>query len=71
MRIGFDYFVVETSPFARCIQTAAKIAAKLGVKKIKINYMASEFLNGDMYPEGCPLSKLEFAQVMKVSRNER
>ena len=68
---GFDTYVIETSPMLRCIQTAAKIASKLGVKKIKINYMATEFLNEGLYPSGCPLSKIEFAQVMKISRQDR
>ena len=36
--LGFDAFVIETSPMIRCIQTACKIAEKLGVSKIKINY---------------------------------
>lgn len=39
--------------------------------KIKINYMASEFLNAKMYPEGCPMSKVEFAKIMKISRGDR
>jgi broad specificity phosphatase PhoE len=55
MHLGFDHFVIETSPFIRCIQTANKIAEKLGVTKIKINYMASEFLHEQLYPDGCPL----------------
>lgn len=71
MHLGFDYYVIETSPFLRCIQTAAKIAEKIGVKRVRINYMASEFLNGKMYPEGCPMSKVEFAKVMKINRSDR
>ena len=71
LHLGFDRFIIETSPSIRCIQTANKIAEKLGVTKIKINYMASEFLSNLIFDEGCPLKHLEFTKLMKIKRKDR
>ena len=39
----FDEVIVEASPFVRCLSTAARIAKPLGIKKIPINYLMSEW----------------------------
>ena len=63
--------IIECSPLIRCLQTASKIAEALGVTEIKINYMATEFLHVDVYPEGCPMGSLELLKVFKLKKKER
>ena len=40
----FDKIIVCSSPFLRCMMTAAQIANQLGVDNVQINYTASECL---------------------------
>lgn len=55
---NFELVVIESSPFLRSMQTAAGIAQSLGVKSIKVNYVYSEWLKLQFYPEGNPIGKL-------------
>lgn len=47
----FDKFVIQSSPFMRCIKTANETAVKFGVTEIEINYMVSEHLYPRDYPD--------------------
>ena len=53
-----DLVVIDSSPFLRCLQTAASIADTIGIKTIHINYLACEWLKGKFYPNGNPIGKL-------------
>ena len=50
--------VVYSSPFYRCLQTANEIAKVLGIERIHINYLASEYMAEKMYDD-CPLKNSE------------
>ena len=41
---------VESSPFARCLQTAAEICKLIGVPKCVLNYKCAELLTSYMFP---------------------
>ena len=42
----------------RCLQTAAAIAQEIKVTKVNINYILSEWLHPNFYPDGNPLHHL-------------
>ena len=44
-----DEVVLECSPFIRTMMTAAGIAKELGLPKIHINYLYSEFMSDRLY----------------------
>ena len=56
----FDKIIIETSPFLRCMMTASRIAAPLGVTSIKINYNACDTLDNFQYKTN-PVPALEFS----------
>ena len=41
---GHKTILIESSPFLRCLQTAAAFAKEIGVTEINTNYLASETL---------------------------
>jgi broad specificity phosphatase PhoE len=45
--MNFDEIYIESSPFLRCLQTASRIAEKLRVKKVEVNWLITEHL-GDI-----------------------
>jgi broad specificity phosphatase PhoE len=59
----FDKIIIESSPFVRCIQTAAKIADGLGVEEVRINYLACEHLYSRDFKEYNPLPELNSVQA--------
>lgn len=59
----FDKIIIESSPFVRCIQTAAKIADGLGVEEVRINYLACEHLYARDFSEYNPLPELNSVQA--------
>ncbi len=44
-----DEVVLESSPFIRTMMTAAGIGKELGLPKIHINYLYSEFISDRLY----------------------
>lgn len=56
--MNFDEIIIECSPFLRCIQTASKIAEKLKVKKVEINWQISEHLGNIQFPNEDPVPRL-------------
>ena len=54
----FDKIIIETSPFLRCMQTAAQVAKALNHPKVVINYRLSEMLN--LFKDN-PLPSLEIS----------
>ena len=50
---------MEASPFIRCLSTSARIAKPLGIKKIPINYLMSEW-QGTSHIKCNPIPLLEF-----------
>lgn len=64
---GIQTVIIETSPFLRCMMTAAHIkrglqsdidSQKFEVKEIKRNYLMSEYLSNMLFEEGNPIGKL-------------
>ena len=53
-----QYFVLESSPFLRCLETAAIIAREIGMSRIYVNYMLIEWMKGRWYPRGNPVGHL-------------
>lgn len=54
-----ELVVLDSSPFLRCVQTAAEIAAQVGIGTLHINYLLSEWLKDKFYPYGDPIDMLE------------
>ena len=50
----FDKIIIETSPYMRCIQTAAWIATKLNVDEVEVNLCAQEHMSERDFPDGDP-----------------
>ena len=42
---GYSHIIIESSPFLRCLETAAAFAKELGITEITTCYRASEFLD--------------------------
>ena len=42
---------VESSPFLRCLQTAANIATELSIDTVNVNYRVCEVLREGKFPE--------------------
>ena len=41
------------------METAAAIAREVGVKTVELNYQCAEWLCQRLFPDGCPLGRLE------------
>lgn len=53
-----EYIFVESSPFLRCLQTAAMICREIGATRIIVNYQLVEYMKAAYFPYGSPLGKL-------------
>ena len=53
-----QYLVLESSPFLRCMETAAIIAKTIGIQRIQVNYLLAEWMKEKFYPHGDPYGKL-------------
>ena len=60
---AYDRIVIETSPFLRCLETAAAIAKELDISKIRVNYRYSEWLKEKFFPNGSPVKDLEINKI--------
>ena len=58
-QVKFDEIRVESSPFLRCLQTAAKVAQVLSVPKINVNYRVSESLYDTCFDDNDIFDTLE------------
>lgn len=63
----FDKIIIETSPFIRCVQTAAWIAAGLNVDEVELNLAASEHMSTHDFPDGDPRSQILSLNVSDVN----
>lgn len=54
----FDKVIIETSPYMRCIQSAAALADGLNIPEIEINFMIGEHLYARDYAEFSPVPTL-------------
>ena len=73
--------ILESSPFLRCMETAAAIAKEIGIDEINVNYRYSEWLKKKFFPYGSPIPGLiinnsleadfikEWLQGIKISHN--
>ena len=55
---GYARVIIETSPFLRCMETAAAIAKELNVEEITVNYKWGEIMKYGIFPYGSPIAKL-------------
>ena len=61
----FDHVSIISSPFLRCIQTAAQIAKAMNVNDIEIHYSLSEAMNEEIFPKPemkKPLNNIEYTK---------
>ena len=58
---NYKKIVIESSPFLRCLQTAAAFAKELGITYITTSYRASEFLGDHIYDKQ-PFDHLEITR---------
>ena len=63
--------VIETSPFLRCLETAAAIAKELDISRIKVNYRYSEWLKEKFFPNGSPVKDLEINKIDEKELSEK
>ena len=62
--------MIESSPFLRCLQTAAAFAKELGITEITTCYRASEFLAEHIFDEQ-PFDKLEITKYSPEEISEK
>ena len=63
--MDFDKIVIKSSPFIRCIMTAATIANQLDQAIVEIEPLASEILLATMY-ESNPIPLLEISKTKDI-----
>jgi broad specificity phosphatase PhoE len=67
---NLQYLVLESSPFLRCLQTAAIIAREIGIQSVHVNYLIGEWMKPAFYPDGDPRGKL-FVETLPREEIER
>ena len=68
--MNFDEIYIESSPFLRCLQTASRIAEKLRVKKVEVNWLITEHLGDIQFPEADPVPGLTLNKYGVEDLNE-
>ena len=66
----FDKIILQTSPFVRCMATAARIAKPLKLRSVQINYRMSEWQVG-CYNKDNPMTHLEFKSKSAACLNRK
>jgi len=62
----YERVIIESSPLLRTLETAAAIAAELGVGEVTVNYRVFEWLKQEFFPEGCPCEHMLFAKTKSL-----
>ena len=54
---GYTKIIVQSSPYLRCLQTAAETCKILGIEKIEVNYVVGEWMKDKFFPQN-PINDL-------------